>query len=123
MFTSTQEAGVKLTTCYELGKTYADHDRFALVVGKYICHTGTTVLLELVGCGQSDSHEFTHRHDTPDYMDKMFQGKLVRLMGERCWDYRMQVWGYRWTIHSVNLWEQGMENAPADIKRMCGTNC
>lgn len=117
------QTGVSLTTCEEIGNIYGTHAPYANIIAKYISHDGHAVWVELSGCGASDSHTFTHRHSDPEYMDDMFKGKLVRLMGQRSWDYREQRWGYRWTLHSVNLWEQGMENAPEDIKKMCGTNC
>lgn len=117
------QTGVSLTTCEAIPNIYGTHAPYATIVGRFICHTGDSVVLELSGCGASDSHSFTHKHHDAEYMTKMYKGKLVCLKGERSWDYREQMWGYRWTLHTVNLFDQGMENAPENIKKMCGTNC
>ena len=114
---------VKLTTCEQLAHIYETNAPYAEVIGKYVSHDGQAIRLELVGCGASDSHEITHRNNIPEYMDKMFNGKIVRLLGERSWDSRARMWGYRWTVHSVNLWEKSVQASPASIKVLCGTNC
>jgi hypothetical protein len=102
----TNQTGVFMTTCEEIAKAY-----------------GNAVWLELAGCGASDSHTFTHRHNIPEYITKMYKGKIVRLMGERSWDYREQMWGYRWTLHAVNVWDNMVKDADHKVLAMCGTNC
>jgi len=102
---------------------YDVHAPYAEVIGRYVCHTGQAVVLQLNGCDSSDRHEFTHAHNIPEHMNKMYKGKIVRLLGERSWDYRAQIWGYRWTLHAVNLWEDAVKASSADIHKMCGTNC
>ena len=114
---------VTLTTCEQLVHMYETHAPYAEVIGKYVCHDGQAVWVKLNGCDSSDNHEITHRHNIPEYMDKMFNGKIVRLLGERSWDSRARMWGYRWTLHSVNLWEESVQASPASIKALCGTNC
>lgn len=101
MFTITQDTGVKLTTCVELGKAMADRAQYVSVIGKYICHTGTQVWVELDGCGQTDSHQFNHIHDNIRWFNEAFNGKLVRIEGRRNYDYRYG-WNYMWTVYSVN---------------------
>lgn len=114
---------VTLTTCVQIAQAYNTHAQYAEVIGKYVCHDGQAVWIQLDGCGASDSHTFTHTHNIPEYMNKMYNGKIVRLLGERSWDSRARMWGYRWTLHSVNLWEESVKASPTGIKALCGTNC
>lgn len=106
-----------------MAEAYNTHAPYAEIIGKFACHTGQNVVLQLNGCGASDSHLFTHVHNIPEYMNKMFNGKIVRLLGERSWDNRANMWGYRWTLHAVNLWEDAVKASPASVQAMCGTNC
>ncbi len=106
-----------------MGNIYKQHMPYAEIIGRYTCHDGQAVWLKLDGCGASDNHDFTHRHHSPEFVDEMYSGKLIRLVGRRSWDGRSNMWGYSWTVHPVNLWEQGIEDAPEYIKAMCGTNC
>ena len=97
------QTGVLYTTCEEVVEMYGTHNPYAQVIGKFICHDGNAVWLELAGCGASDSHTFTHKNNFFGYLNEIYKGKIVRLMGERSWDYREQMWGYRWTLHAVNV--------------------
>jgi len=103
---------------------YKELPVYVTVTGKFVGHDGNFVWIQLGGCGASDSHLLPHRNTrNSEYVQKMYMNKLVRLRGERKWEDATNMWGYRYTLCSVNLWEQGMENAPESIKRMCGTNC
>ena len=102
MFATINKPEITLTTCEYLGKAVAERSSSINVIGKFICHTGTQVWVELAGCGQSDSHQFNHVHSSPDYINKMYKGKLVRIEGRRFWSYTECVWKYMWTIHTVN---------------------
>lgn len=53
----------------------------------------------------------------------MYKGKIVRLMGERSWDYREQMWGYRWTLHAISVCDNLVKDADHKVLAMCGTNC
>lgn len=119
----TNQTGVIMTTCEAMVKAYEVHAPYAEVIGEFICHDGNAIWLELAGCGASDSHTFTHRHSNPEYITQMYKGKMVRLMGERSWDYREQMWGYRWTLHAVNAWDNIVKGANHNVLAMCGTNC
>lgn len=112
-----------LTTCEQYADMYNNHARHITVVGRFTAHDGNAVWVKLGGCGQSDNHLFEHRHMDPAYINRMFDGKLIRVNGTRYYNWNANAWQYQWTIGSVNLWEQGMDMAPSDIKNMCGTNC
>lgn len=112
-----------LTSCEQYGHMLDTKQQYIEVVGKFITHDGNQVWLELNGCGASDSHTFTHRNSFFGYLNEMYKGKIVRVKGERRFDWKSETWGYSWTLHCVNVWEQGMDAAPANIKNMCGTNC
>lgn len=92
---------IKTTTCEQVVEIFNTHAQYAEVVGKFICHDGQQVWVELNGCGASDSHTFTHKHIEPEQVNGMFNGKLIRLKGERAWDNFAEIWGYRWTIHQI----------------------
>lgn len=119
----TKRMGVFMTTCEEMVKAFEVHTPYAEVIGEFTYHDGNAVWLKLAGCGPSDNHTFTHKHYDPEYINKMYEGKFVRLRGERSWDYRAQMWGYRWTLHAVNVWDDMVKDADSKILAMCGTNC
>lgn len=113
----------RLTTCEEMVKACESHEPYAEVIGKFISHDGNAVWLELAGCGASDSHAFTHKNTCPEYVTKMHEGKIVRLLGARAWDYRAEMWGYRWTLHAIAAEDNAVMGASKEMLAMCGTNC
>lgn len=116
-----------LTPCEDYHAMERDRAHHIELVGKFVSHEGWEVVIKLGGCGASDSHSFEHLAiNNRDYINRMFEGKLIRLVGRRYYESPETGgggWDYQWTIYPVNLWEQGMNEAPADIKNMCGTNC
>lgn len=103
---------------------YKEYPVHVTVTGKFVGHDGHFVWIQLGGCGASDSHQLPHYNTIcTEYVQKMYMNKLVRLRGTRAWENATNKWGYSWTVHPVSLLEQGMENAPEDIKKLCGTNC
>lgn len=100
---------------------YKEYPVHVTVTGKFVAYNNNFVWIQLGGCGESDSHQLPF-HNT-EHLEKLYKNKLVRLRGTRAWENATNKWGYSWTVHPVNLWEQGMENAPEDIKKLCGTNC
>lgn len=105
-----------------MAEAYNSRTPYIEVIGKYVCHTGLEVVLQLSGCGASDSHSFAHRNNIHEYINTMYNGKIVRLFGELSWDYTLQVWGYNWTLHTIGSWEEVAVNSSPEIKRMLGTN-
>ena len=116
-----------LTSCEHFHAMEESRAHHIELVGEFVCHSGWDVVVKLDSCGASDSHSFEHfATNNCDYINRMFEGKLIRLVGRRYYESPETGgggWDYQWTISSVNLWEQGMNEAPDDIKRMCGTNC
>lgn len=113
-----------LTTCEQYARQFNDHASYISIVGRFVKHDGYQVWVKLGGCGESDSHQIDHlATENCDYLNKMYEGKLIRLKGELRYDSDARVWNYQWTIYPVNAWDQDTQNAPENLKRMFGTNC
>lgn len=102
MFTKSNKAGVKMTTCEEMASACNTYQPRIEVIGEWIHHSGQEVWIRLAGCGESDSHTYNHFHDNPVYMNRMFADRVVRLIGERNYDWSINGWIYRWSIVPVN---------------------
>jgi hypothetical protein len=113
-----------LTTCEEYARKVNDHASYISIVGRFVRHDGYQIWVKLGGCGESDSHQLEHlATQNCARINKMYEGRLIRLNGERVYNWDAGVWDYQWAICPVNAWEQDTQNAPENLKRMFGTNC
>lgn len=96
---------------------------FVELVGEFVHHDGQQIWLKLDGMGSTDSFRFRHAHNVPDYMNRAYEGKLVRLKGFMSWNSRALVWEYDWSVYSVNFWETGAMASSPEMQKKFGLNC
>lgn len=114
---------IKLSTCHEVGEATNKQANYVEVIGEFLFHDGQVIMLKLAGCGAGDLHSFAHAHNVPDYMNRAYNGKLVRLKGELSWNSRVLQWQYNWTVYSVNFWEEGAMASSPEMQKKFGLNC